>query len=132
MLTDRTRPPCALRPHLLHGLVHDCLVDLGAGERGLRLGRPLELDAQQRHLGRVAKDKVLQRHLLHVAHRALDDLLHRVLHRVHQPLQPHLNVALGVDRMLKLNALRLWMSGGREGRGVCVCVGGGGRAGGVA
>ena len=54
---------------------------------------PLELQAQQRDLRRVAEDEVLEAHLVHVAVCALDDGLHRCLHAVHQPLQPPLHHA---------------------------------------
>jgi hypothetical protein len=49
---------------LLHVLAHDTLVGASVHERRLRVCRPLELDAQQRDLCRVAEDEVLQAHLL--------------------------------------------------------------------
>jgi hypothetical protein len=64
-----------------------------AAKTRLRVGRPLELQPEQRDLRRMREDEVPEAHLAHVAVRALNDGLQRALHALHQTLQPHLHHA---------------------------------------
>ena len=94
-------------PHALLRLVHDVLLRLGGDQGRLHLPGPLQLHAQERHLGREAEDELVALLRLHVARRSLDDRLDRVLHPVHQALEPDLDRTRGVDGVLHRDHLLL-------------------------
>ncbi len=66
----------------------------------LSVSSPLELDAQQSNLSRVAKDEVLQGHLLDIPVGPLDGVLDGSLHAIYQLLQPDLHHACTITSML--------------------------------
>lgn len=66
----------------------------------LSVSSPLELDAQQSNLSRVAKDEVLQGHLLDIPVGTLDGVLDGSLHAIYQLLQPDLHHACTITSML--------------------------------
>ena len=68
----------------------------------LHVSRPLELDAEEGHLGGVRENEGLQVHLVYVASSAFYDRLHRALHPLHQPLQPHLHDACTAQHRLNV------------------------------
>lgn len=66
----------------------------------LSVSSPLELDAQQSNLSGVAKDEILQGHLLDVSVGTLDGVLDGSLHAVDQLLQPDLHHTYTITSML--------------------------------
>ncbi len=66
----------------------------------LSVSSPLELDAQQSNLCGVAKDEVLQGHLLDIPVGTLDGVLDGALHAIYQLLQPDLHHACTITSML--------------------------------
>lgn len=66
----------------------------------LSVSSPLELDAQQSNLSRVAKNEVLQGHLLDIPIGTLDGVLDGSLHAIYQLLQPDLHHACKITSML--------------------------------
>ena len=91
--------------HLLQGLGHDRLVVLGGHQPSLHVGGPLELNSKQRDLRGVAKDEVLEPLLVDLRVGALDDGPERLLHAVHQDLEPGLDVSLDHHRLLERDLL---------------------------
>ena len=66
----------------------------------LSVSSPLELDAQQSNLSGVAKNEILQGHLLDIPVGTLDGVLDGSLHAIYQLLQPDLHHACNITSML--------------------------------
>ncbi len=88
---------------LLVGGLDDALLSLGAIERVLRVGGPLELDADERNLRLVLVRELLGAHVLGVGRRVADDAADRDLHLAEQLAEPVLDVALCVDDLRQLD-----------------------------
>ena len=92
---------------LLVGDLHDALLRLGAVECVLGVHGPLELDAEQRHLRLVLVRELLEAHDLAVARGAGVDPVDGALHLLEQPVEPLLDVALGLDHVAQPDLLPL-------------------------